>query len=123
MGANFNRYYYDTSRRRALDGERKSKIEIATESIVAMLSHLNGDDRFGVVLFDDRAYRAKPLRELKFTNRDAIKAHILALKERGGTDWSAGYREAIELFNKIELNGEYENRIIFLTDRCQIVVS
>ncbi len=50
MGANFNRYYYDTSRRRALDGERKSKIEIATESIVAMLSHLNGDDRFGVVL-------------------------------------------------------------------------
>jgi len=116
MGANFNRYYYDTSRRRALDGERKSKIEIATESIVAMLSHLNGDDRFGVVLFDDRAYRAKSLRELKFTNRDAIKAHILALKERGGTDWSAGYREAIELFNKIEPNGEYENRIIFLTD-------
>ncbi len=83
MGANFNRYYYDTSRRRALDGERKSKIEIATESIVAMLSHLNGDDRFGVVLFDDRAYRAKPLRELKFTNRDAIKAHILALKGEG----------------------------------------
>jgi len=24
--------------------------------------------------------------------------------------------EAIELFNKIEPNGEYENRIIFLTD-------
>ncbi len=76
-----------------------------------------GDDRIlGFVLLDDRAYRAKSLRELKFTNRDAIKAHILALKERGGTDWSAGYREAIELFNKIEPNGEYENRIIFLTD-------
>jgi Ca-activated chloride channel family protein len=119
MGASFNSYYYDRFGKKIKNKEKetKTKIEIATESIVAMLSHLRDDDRLGIVLFDDKAYRAKPLRALRFSNIKAIKEHILALKERGGTNWSAGYKEALELFKSIESNSsEYENRIIFLTD-------
>ena len=118
MGASFNSYYYDKSGNKVENKEKESKkkIEIATESIVAMLSHLNDDDRVGVVLFDHNAYRAKPLRLVGETNKAAIRDHILELEERGGTNWSAGYKEGLKLFDDIKLNSEYENRIVFLTD-------
>ncbi|HHH19317.1 MAG TPA: VWA domain-containing protein, partial [Campylobacterales bacterium] len=118
MGAGFDSYYYDKSGNKVetKEKEKKKKMEIATESIVAMLAHLNDDDRAGVVLFDHNAYRAKPLRLVGKTDRAAIRDHILALEERGGTNWSAGYAEGLELFDEVALNSDYENRIVFLTD-------
>jgi Ca-activated chloride channel family protein len=115
MGSPFDRYYYDGNIKRESKSD-KSKIEIAKKSIVNLLKHLNGDDRLGVVLFDNKAYRAKPLRDVKSTDMDAIKKHILELRERGGTNWSEGYKEAVKLFDSIEKSKDYENRIIFLTD-------
>jgi Ca-activated chloride channel family protein len=123
MGAAFNQYYYDKSHHKVLLDKKereKSKMTLANEAIVSMIGHLKAEDRFGVVLFDNQAFRAKPLRTIKTTDMEAIKKHILALKERGGTNWSAGYREGISLFDtlKEELKDPkvYENRIIFLTD-------
>ncbi|MCH9740011.1 MAG: VWA domain-containing protein [Epsilonproteobacteria bacterium] len=118
MGASFDSYYYDKSGNKVETKEKnsKKKMEIANESIVAMLSHLKNDDRAGVVLFDHNAYRAKPLRLVGETDRQAIKEHILGLTERGGTNWSAGYEEGLKLFDELKLSAEYENRIIFLTD-------
>jgi Ca-activated chloride channel family protein len=118
MGANFDSYYYDKNGNKIETEEKssKTKMQIATESIVAMLSHLKDDDRVGVVLFDNKAYRAKPLRMVLLSNKRAIRDHILALKEQGGTNWSAGYKEGLKLFDDIEKNSEYENRIVFLTD-------
>ena len=112
MGSQFNSYYYDKKQN---SSERKSKMEIANEAIVSMLDHLKDDDSLGVVLFDDRAYPVKPLRKVAYTNMKAIKKHILDLKDRGGTDWSAGYRTGLKYFDKIKKKG-YENRIIFITD-------
>jgi Ca-activated chloride channel family protein len=122
MGSPFNRYYYDKNQKVTLPKEerRKSKMTIANEAIVSMMDHLKEEDRLGVVLFDNQAYKAKPLRSIKLTDTEAIKKHILALKERGGTNWSAGYKEGIALFNTLEERFKdpkiYENRIIFLTD-------
>jgi len=118
MGASFDSYYYDKNGNRVENKEKtkKKKITIATEAIVAMLSHLKDDDRVGIILFDNRAYRAKPLRLVGATNKKAIRDHILALKEQGGTNWSAGYAEALKLFDTIDLSKDYENRIVFLTD-------
>jgi Ca-activated chloride channel family protein len=112
MGSQFNSYYYDKKQN---SSERKSKMEIANETIVSMLDHLKDDDSLGVVLFDDRAYPVKPLRKVAYTDMKAIKKHILDLKDRGGTDWSAGYRTGLKYFDKIKKKG-YENRIIFITD-------
>jgi Ca-activated chloride channel family protein len=95
----------------------KSKMQIANRSIVEMIKHLKNEDRLGVVLFDDRAYSAKPLREIAKSNMKMIEKHILDLQERGGTNWSEGYAKGVELFSKVELNDRaYENRIIFITD-------
>lgn len=118
MGAGFDSYYYDQSGNRVETNEKESKkkMQIATESIVAMLAHLKDDDRAGIVLFDHNAYRAKPLRLVGDTDREAIRDHILELEERGGTDWSAGYEEGVKLFDDITLDPAYENRIVFLTD-------
>ncbi len=118
MGASFNSYYYDKMGKKIeiKDKSQKTKMQIATESIVAMLSHLKDDDRVGIVLFDNKAYRAKPLRMVLLSNKEAIKDHILALKEQGGTNWSAGYQEGLKLFDEVKLTKDYENRIVFLTD-------
>ncbi len=117
MGSSFDRYYYNKGKRvENQKDSKKSKMQIANETIVNMMKHLKDEDRFGVVLFDNRAYRAKPLRKVKYTDMEAIKRHILELKERGGTNWSAGYKEGLKLFDNIPKNKEYENRIIFITD-------
>ncbi len=117
MGSAFNRYYYD---RKAQTKENSSKMDIANRSIVSMIDHLKSDDELSVVLFDNQAFLAKPFREIKRTDLDAIKRHILDIKPRGGTNWSAGYKKALEEFEKLSSFKKdptiYENRIIFITD-------
>jgi len=119
MGSNFDSYYYDTLGKKISNKEdsKKKKMKIATESIVAMLKHLNDDDRVGIALFDHNAYKAKPLDLVAHSDKEAIRNHILELSERGGTNWSAGYKEGLKLFDEVDLNKKgYENRIVFLTD-------
>lgn len=125
MGSPFDRYYYDqfggeNKSEKAEDDEdyRKKKIEIAAKSVAALVDHLNDDDRFGMVLFDDGAYLAKPMDLVGKSDMKKIKDHILEIKEKGGTEMSAGMKMGAELFadfGKADQN-EYENRIIFLTD-------
>lgn len=120
MGSSFDSYYYDKMGNRVNNeksDKHKKKMQIATESIVAMLSHLKADDRLGVALFDHGSYVAKPLNLVANSDKKAIREHILALSERGGTNWSAGYKEGLKLFEGVNTNDKlYENRIIFLTD-------
>jgi Ca-activated chloride channel family protein len=120
MGAAFDSYHYDNMGNRVNNDKsdkHKKKMEIATESIVAMLSHLKNDDRLGIALFDHGAYKAKPLSQVGMSDKEAIRDHILGLTERGGTNWSAGYKEGLKLFEGIDTSDPlYENRIIFLTD-------
>ena len=120
MGSSFDAYHYDNMGNRVNNDKsdkHKKKIQIATESIVAMLSHLRDDDRLGIALFDHASYRAKPLNLVGKSDKKAIRDHILALTERGGTNWSAGYNEGLKLFEGINTSDPlYENRIIFLTD-------
>lgn len=116
MSSPFDSYYYDKMGNRIRNEEgREPKIEVATKTIVNLINHLNGSDSLGVVLFNHNAYRAKPLRSIATTDIEAIKKHILDLKARGGTNWSAGYKKALELFENYENSGA-QNRIIFITD-------
>ncbi|MFH0782978.1 MAG: VWA domain-containing protein [Pseudomonadota bacterium] len=121
MGSRFDKYFYDAPSSKASNEDtEKTKMQIANESIVAMMTHLQDEDRFGVVLFDDRAFRAKPLRLVRHTDMKAISRHILELKQQGGTNWKAGYDDGVKLFSSMEKSladpNIYENRIIFITD-------
>ncbi len=121
MKSSFTNYHYDQKKTDSPESEsKKSKMQVAKESIVAMMKHLTNDDRLGVVLFDNKGYLAKPLRLVSHTDMDAISKHILEIHSQGGTNWKAGYDEGVKLFTtKSEALTDqelYENRIIFLTD-------
>lgn len=119
MRSPFYRYYYDQySRERSDENDNKSKMQVAKESIKAMMGHLKDGDRFGMVLFDHSAYVVKPLRSVETTDMDAIRGHIDDLRPCGGTSMELGLKTGISLYGNL-LNSdpeEYENRIIFLTD-------
>lgn len=122
MSSGFNAYYYDqlSVRGRTIENNVGSgtKMEVANESLVALLDHLRPDDRLGIVLFDDSAYVAKDLRLVAETDMAAIRDHILEITPQGGTNMEAGYKAGTELLGEYkQVNPEeYENRIIFLTD-------
>lgn len=116
MSSRFDRYYYDGERTDDTDSD-KSKMEIADETIVNLMKHLQDNDRFSVVLFDHDAYLAKPFRLVKDTDMTAIAGHVLEITPQGSTDMSKGMDLASEQFARINLKDpDYENRIIFLTD-------
>jgi len=121
MSSPFDRYYYDQfGKKIELTGEGtgKDKIEIATEAVVALLDHLNDDDRFGMVLFNSNAFLAKPMNLVGETDMKAIKDHILEISAGGSTNLDAGMRMATGMHDELtDVDpSEYENRIIFLTD-------
>ena len=125
MGSPFDEYYYDQfgNRQPVIDSAEKEetgkkKITVAAESINALLDHLNADDRFGMVVYDDTAALAKPLNLIGSTDMKKIKDHILELQERNSTNLSAGMDMASRQFREFAKanQNEYENRIIFLTD-------
>ncbi len=121
MSHSFDSYYYDQFGNVVeLSEEEKGmdKIDVAKQSIVAMLDHLEEDDRFGMVLFNGQAYLAKPLNLVGETDVEAIEEHILEIQADGSTNLYSGMVMATDLFDDfIDVNqSEYENRIIFLTD-------
>ena len=124
MDSAFDRYYYDRYGNSVeLEGSQKdfsrTKMEIASESVVALLDHLEDDDRFGMVLFNGSAHLAKPLNLVGETDMDAIEDHILALRAEGSTNMEAGIEMATDMYDEYlgyYDESEYENRIIFLTD-------
>lgn len=124
MSSSFNKYYYDQFTKKTLirdewsEDDTRTKLQIASESVVALLDHLDEDDQFGMVLFDDKAYLMKKITSVKEIDMDALKREILDISPDGGTNLERGYAKATSLFDQYpEFNEqEYENRIIFLTD-------
>ena len=79
--------------------------------------HLGDDDQFGMILFSHQAYTAKKLDFIKNVDRGALSAQIMNVVELGGTNFEAGFKEAVELHSDCMTNSnDYENRILFLTD-------
>ena len=106
------------NRRNVSDDDSLSKMELAKKSLIAMTKHLKDEDRFGVVLFNNRAQLAKPLSLVGETDMDAIRGHIAKISANGGTNMEAGFQLGTELFGDTDKwdTSEYENRVIFLTD-------
>lgn len=114
MSSSIDNYYYDNKE----NSKFKSKMKLAEESVNIMIDQLKDDDSLGIVLFDDDSYLAKPLNKISETNIKTLKKHILDVEPNGGTNFEAGYNEALEVFDKYYVgnNDDYENRIIVITD-------
>ena len=121
MNTPFDQYHYDGSGNYiSPEGDlTRSKMQIANEAVTGLLDHLTDDDRLGVVLFNNAAHAAKPLENMRDTNRDNLKKNVLDISAGGGTNFSAGITVGTSLFDVLpasERDDGYENRIIFLTD-------
>ena len=122
MGSAFNRYYYNGEEYVDPEGPEpdwnKTKMEVAKESIVALLDHLNEGDRLGIVLFDGSAQVMEELTFIKDKNMARLEDRILEIVDRGSTNMDAGMQAATTLLQPFKDfdSSEYENRIIFLTD-------
>ncbi|MFC6875421.1 DUF5797 family protein [Halobellus marinus] len=120
MNSQFDQYYYDeTGHQRSVDSpSTETKMAAATASLAALTTHLEADDRFGVVLYNSQAHVAKPLTLVGETEIDAIRGHIRDVTAGGGTNMSAGLETAIDLLGDYDSADptQVENRIVFLTD-------
>eukprot|EP01084_Bolivina_argentea_P078808 143018_1 len=111
----------------SFDGEwnsSQSKMNVANKSVVSLLKHLNDDDRFGLISFDNDAFIHQQLDLMKNIQMDKLKKNIMTIKADNGTNFEVGFKKALNCYEKLfsVLSGcddnEYENRIIILTDAC-----
>ena len=119
MSSSFDQYYYDEhGNKQEVEGDGTTKMRAAAESLAAMTTHLDADDRFGVVLYNSTAHVAKPLSRIEDTDMDAIRGHIRDVQAGGGTNMTAGLESAIDMLADYEDadSTAVENRIVFMTD-------
>ena len=123
MGSPFDQYYYDRFGNMVQvdpSGREssKTKMQIADESVVALLDHLHPDDRFGMVVFSDEAFLLDPLTDMADKKPEKLRSRILDIMETYGTNMEAGMQAGTGQFDRLlpQSGSEYENRIIFLTD-------
>jgi Mg-chelatase subunit ChlD len=72
------------------------------DAVAAMTRQLRPEDRFGMVVFNDRAAVAKPVRPVAHTDMEAIRGHIRELEADGGTDISAGIETATDILSEYD---------------------
>jgi Ca-activated chloride channel family protein len=97
---------------------RKSKMQLANEAVVSLLSKLQPDDRVGIVLFNNDAQILLPLTSVADLDLADVSAKQMAVSAGGGTSMEAGFRTSVALMRP-EVSGlcqDRESRIIFLTD-------
>ena len=123
MYSAFNSYYYDrfsndNKNSFKSDDDKKTKMEIANESVNILIDQLKADDRFGIVLFNEESKVLKEIEQVSEMDIKSTKKLISTIKANGGTNLEAGYSKAIELLEKYKTakKSEYENRIILITD-------
>jgi Ca-activated chloride channel family protein len=123
MSSSFDEYYYDrfgnlVRPKEEGSEQKKTKMQIADESVVALLDQLEPEDSFGLVIFSDDAYTLDPMTRMADKDLDRLKSRILDIDDYSGTNMEAGMEKGTALFSRRASanKSEYENRIIFLTD-------
>jgi Ca-activated chloride channel family protein len=145
MSGHFDNYYYDN---RKMEGETKqlrgpvggsggnssatpsgrsllqrSKLEIAKDSLIALLGHLSPEERVGIVFYNHQARVVMGLRTVGEIDMKHLFEQIRDIQPGGSTALSAGMdagsellRSHIQAVGSDERSDKWENRIIFLTD-------
>jgi Ca-activated chloride channel family protein len=117
MDSPFDEYYYDEhGRRREVETASDRKIDAATRALCALTEQLDDEDRLGVVLYNNRAHVAKPLRDVGSTDMHAIRQHIREVSASGGTNMEDGFEAAWDLLQDAPAEPETERRVVFMTD-------
>ena len=114
----YDRFSKDKKDRVESDDYKKSKMEIANESVNILIDQLKAYDRLGIVLFDDQAKIFEQIKLVSEMDIKKTKKKISEIRVMGGTNLEAGYTTGTKLLEKFKdsKKSEYENRIILITD-------
>lgn len=118
MDSSFGGYYYDENGERQEIEDDSSKMEVATDALQSMTTHLDGDDRFGLVTFSSSASVHTEIGRVDERDMDAVREDIGRISSGGGTNIGVGVQTAEEMLAPYEDADpeEYENRIVVLSD-------
>lgn len=117
MDSSFSRYYYDDGEKKTVEAET-SKMNAATESVAGLTDHLEEDDRFGLVTYDDSAQVVQPVSGVGGTDMNHLRDRIRGPQAGGSTNLDAGLSTATEMLSPYRdaNQSEYETRVIVVTD-------
>ena len=117
MSSAFDEYYYDDGERRTVE-DRTAKMAAARDAVVTLTEHLEDDDRFGMVTYDDDAQTVQPIRRVGETDVPNLRDRVRGLEASGGTNLDAGMDEATSMLDPYRdaNQSEYETRVIYVTD-------
>lgn len=122
MASQFDKYHYGGQQPAAnvsSNGQSNGNmLDIAAANIANMLEHLNEEDSFALVLFDDGVETPFSLQKINEDYKNKLRQYVRTLKPRGGTNMELGMQTGISQYSKYAAASDtsYENRIIFLTD-------
>ncbi|WP_458206330.1 vWA domain-containing protein [Haladaptatus sp. NG-SE-30] len=119
MQSEFGRYYYDGGEKKTVaEEERTKKIEAATQALADLTTHLRGDDRLGVVVYNENARTVIDLQRVDEMNMEQVRGRIREIQADGSTNLEAGMDTASGMLEPYRTANpqEYENRVIYLTD-------
>jgi len=122
MASQFDKYHYGGQQPAAnvsSNGQSNGNmLDIAAANIANMLEHLNEEDSFALVLFDDGVETPFSLQKINEDYKNKLRQYVRTLKPRGGTNMELGMQTGISQYSKYAAasDASYENRIIFLTD-------
>lgn len=117
MSSEFDSYYCDEhGRQHENSAGGTTKLDAATEALCALTAQLRPEDRLGIVLYNDRAHVAKPLRNVGSMNMRAIRQHIREIAAGGGTNLADGFEAAWDMLADGETTADLERRVVFMTD-------
>ena len=80
-------------------------LKAAKESILRLVDRLDKNDSFGIVIFDDSAKVAVPIKPLKDQSVADLKQAIRNIRSGGSTDISAGFTLALREASRTKLEG------------------
>ncbi|WP_436926924.1 vWA domain-containing protein [Halosimplex amylolyticum] len=115
MSEQFDDYYYDGGERKEVE-ENQPKMDAAGDAVVSMLGKLNGDDRVGVVGYDNTARTVQGLERVSEIDRGDLRSDVRGLAADGGTNLAAGMSEAHDMVADHANDSERETRVVYVTD-------
>eukprot|EP00026_Physarum_polycephalum_P007697 Phypoly_transcript_07762.p1 GENE.Phypoly_transcript_07762~~Phypoly_transcript_07762.p1 ORF type:complete len:510 (+),score=75.11 Phypoly_transcript_07762:77-1531(+) len=101
------------------DSGSKTKMDVAKECLVNLISRLSPKDRFGLIIFNTLPTTLVQLSLVESLDLSVVKQQILEIKQGGGTDLQAGLEAGRKMLVKFTDDHEPSNntnRMMFLTD-------
>eukprot|EP01083_Nonionella_stella_P314378 1132302_1 len=95
-----------------------TKMAVANEAVISLLSHLTDEDRLGVISFNSDFSIVQAMKLVRDIDIGSLKMNVLSIREGGGTNMEMAYAAAStcykELFsdtmNTAEGSGDYDKK-------------